>query len=111
MWLFAIHDTYDGVDDPAAVNVKIVFFFFQAEDGIRDYKVTGVQTCALPICSAPAEKVCGKTFNIACGGQVTLNQMVDALNRLMGTSISPIHGSERAGDIKQIGRASCRERV
>src|SRR2546426_12628803 len=27
------------------------FFFFQAEDGIRDYKVTGVQTCALPICS------------------------------------------------------------
>src|SRR5256885_10839644 len=25
-------------------------FVFQAEDGIRDYKVTGVQTCALPIC-------------------------------------------------------------
>src|SRR2546426_12449355 len=29
----------------------MIFFFFQAEDGIRDYKVTGVQTCALPICS------------------------------------------------------------
>src|SRR5256885_8479936 len=28
----------------------VFFFFFQAEDGIRDYKVTGVQTCALPIC-------------------------------------------------------------
>src|SRR5688500_19250189 len=27
-------------------------FFFQAEDGIRDYKVTGVQTCALPICES-----------------------------------------------------------
>src|SRR5438034_1664709 len=27
-----------------------VFFFFQAEDGIRDHCVTGVQTCALPIC-------------------------------------------------------------
>src|SRR6266540_3428598 len=27
-----------------------VFFFFQAEDGIRDRDVTGVQTCALPIC-------------------------------------------------------------
>src|SRR2546426_249933 len=27
-----------------------MIFFFQAEDGIRDYKVTGVQTCALPIC-------------------------------------------------------------
>src|SRR5688500_20329570 len=30
----------------------ILFFFFQAEDGIRDYKVTGVQTCALPISEA-----------------------------------------------------------
>src|SRR5256885_10584812 len=29
--------------------VYSAFFFFQAEDGIRDYKVTGVQTCALPI--------------------------------------------------------------
>src|SRR5256885_8665718 len=28
---------------------NIYIFFFQAEDGIRDYKVTGVQTCALPI--------------------------------------------------------------
>src|SRR5439155_17629140 len=27
------------------------FFFFQAEDGIRDGHVTGVQTCALPICT------------------------------------------------------------
>src|SRR5690606_39757444 len=29
-------------------------FFFQAEDGIRDFHVTGVQTCALPICGEPA---------------------------------------------------------
>src|SRR5256885_4135439 len=29
--------------------VEVAYFFFQAEDGIRDYKVTGVQTCALPI--------------------------------------------------------------
>src|SRR5256885_8376118 len=29
--------------------VGLSIFFFQAEDGIRDYKVTGVQTCALPI--------------------------------------------------------------
>src|SRR5438876_6773033 len=28
----------------------VFFFFFQAEDGIRDGRVTGVQTCALPIC-------------------------------------------------------------
>src|SRR2546422_4061230 len=30
--------------------VLVSFFFFQAEDGIRDVAVTGVQTCALPIC-------------------------------------------------------------
>src|SRR3712207_8206681 len=30
-------------------NGKALFFFFQAEDGIRDIGVTGVQTCALPI--------------------------------------------------------------
>src|SRR5437762_5713567 len=29
--------------------IKVLFFFFQAEDGIRDTSVTGVQTCALPI--------------------------------------------------------------
>src|SRR5207249_8471839 len=32
----------------------VFFFFFQAEDGIRDRNVTGVQTCALPISSARA---------------------------------------------------------
>src|SRR5690606_40214942 len=30
---------------------SLCFFFFQAEDGIRDFHVTGVQTCALPICT------------------------------------------------------------
>src|SRR5256885_4955875 len=38
-----------------AYGVIVFFFFFQAEDGIRDYKVTGVQTCALPI-SFPLEE-------------------------------------------------------
>ena len=31
------------------LNVHVGIFFFQAEDGIRDIGVTGVQTCALPI--------------------------------------------------------------
>src|SRR5256885_7274899 len=36
----------------SVVSCSVFFFFFQAEDGIRDYKVTGVQTCALPISCA-----------------------------------------------------------
>src|SRR2546430_9162265 len=35
----------------------IFFFFFQAEDGIRDLTVTGVQTCALPICASGARRL------------------------------------------------------
>src|SRR5689334_24261916 len=35
-------------------SLYVVFFFFQAEDGIRDGTVTGVQTCALPISGGPA---------------------------------------------------------
>src|SRR5258706_2623447 len=37
----------DSVADP--IISSLYFFFFQAEDGIRDWSVTGVQTCALPI--------------------------------------------------------------
>src|SRR5437773_10581864 len=39
-----------------------IFFFFQAEDGIRDRDVTGVQTCALPICQAFAIRNCDAFF-------------------------------------------------
>src|SRR2546427_1427712 len=35
--------------EPVVWVVSLLFFFFQAEDGIRDLTVTGVQTCALPI--------------------------------------------------------------
>src|SRR5205807_6565089 len=36
--------------------------FFQAEDGIRDYKVTGVQTCALPISMRRSDRACQACF-------------------------------------------------
>src|SRR5208283_5148227 len=48
------------------------FFFFQAEDGIRDRDVTGVQTCALPISHEPA-------FGRADGWAVTLVERFGAL--------------------------------
>ena len=48
---------YDGEVMGMVVWFEIVFFlfFFQAEDGIRDTSVTGVQTCALPISPAQQE--------------------------------------------------------
>src|SRR2546430_4338576 len=47
----------EGIAGRKAMDVtrysRILFFFFQAEDGIRDLTVTGVQTCALPISASP----------------------------------------------------------
>src|SRR2546429_3461670 len=44
------------------VDVFAFFFFFQAEDGIRDVAVTGVQTCALPILYWPGG-ICRKLYS------------------------------------------------
>src|SRR5437763_6657952 len=41
------------------MHVCVFFFFFQAEDGIRDTSVTGVQTCALPISTQVAKGLPG----------------------------------------------------
>src|SRR5205085_7520931 len=46
------------------VDYYFMFFFFQAEDGIRDLTVTGVQTCALPIYGL----VCQQDLNQAASG-------------------------------------------
>src|SRR5258708_18291583 len=42
------------------------FFFFQAEDGIRDDLVTGVQTCALPICQHKSRVVLAEPDRVRC---------------------------------------------
>ncbi|MFA9213148.1 MAG: SDR family oxidoreductase [Candidatus Methylacidiphilales bacterium] len=41
-----------------------------------------------------------EVFNMACGDQVTLNEMIDILNQLSGQQIKPIYGPERKGDVK-----------
>src|SRR5688500_20401215 len=48
------------------------FFFFQAEDGIRDYKVTGVQTCALPIWPARRRRLRPRPEHLLVGHAVQL---------------------------------------
>src|SRR5688500_19589587 len=89
------------------------FFFFQAEDGIRDYKVTGVQTCALPISAIAVV--------LALGGRLV---SIPVLVALVATAvcvalITAAQTVPRAGRepstvqlvMREIGRASCRERV
>src|SRR5206468_4547552 len=90
-------------------------FFFQAEDGIRDLIVTGVQTCALPIC-------------VRCA--VGSNQQAETRRFVFEVEFARLEGLQPIGFQRedylvervseefvgrkisgQIGRASCRERV
>src|SRR5947208_14377328 len=74
-------------------------FFFQAEDGIRDDLVTGVQTCALPI-------LC-----VGAGPRVVF---VDGRHAPSLSTPADLAAGVRAGSLasalRKIGRASCRER-
>src|SRR5437016_14383612 len=57
------------------------FFFFQAEDGIRDWSVTGVQTCALPICDERAAQVRVDHGVPAFVGELDDQRLVEAARR------------------------------
>src|SRR5256885_3908756 len=84
------------------------FFFFQAEDGIRDYKVTGVQTCALPIfLFVPLAIVFAEAFKKGIDVYLAAISESDALASIKLTLIA----AGVAVPLNQIGRASCRERV
>src|SRR3989441_1439063 len=52
--VFFFFQAEDGIRDKLVIGVQTCAFFFQAEDGIRDKLVTGVQTCALPILPSSA---------------------------------------------------------
>src|SRR5699024_11663467 len=66
-----------------------VFFFFQAEDGIRDRNVTGVQTCALPI-SGDADPGSDR-----CVGPLFLAPQAPAQNRTGAPVRLPARSEER----------------
>src|SRR5256885_2594437 len=88
------------------------FFFFQAEDGIRDYKVTGVQTCALPILPGAPPHPAGdpsSCHEYACGVCSHHNGSWSGLSLFLMCCWCCCPGPFWL--FVQIGRASCRERV
>src|SRR5256885_4826435 len=89
--------------------VMFFFFFFQAEDGIRDYKVTGVQTCALPICRQGLLLV-DSPLDPAVAG-ILKEKALSALAGAQGLVVSDYDKGGVSADLLEIGRASCRERV
>ncbi len=51
--------------------------------------------------AADAQDVAGRVFNVACGGNITLLELLDSLNELLGTDIDPILEKPRPGDVRQ----------
>src|SRR5260221_9846650 len=68
--------TFFSIIPTAVVTQLILFFFFQAEDGIRDHCVTGVQTCALSILMQTGQTQYGmQTFNQSLATQYFKKQI------------------------------------
>src|SRR5207245_5366569 len=94
------------------------FFFFQAEDGIRDATVTGVQTCALPIWTYPlpgrllARPVCPSNGAASRRRSQKKNARLWKKSGVRAvTSYSGLACSSVVVIVVEIGRASCRVRV
>src|SRR5690606_39412640 len=83
-----------------------VFFFFQAEDGIRDFHVTGVQTCALPIyeCLAAARRL---LVGYSAGGKAAGMDGARASHRRCQALSTRLHG--RRSEERRVGK-ECRAR-
>src|SRR2546430_14003245 len=81
-----------------SIRAYCVVFFFQAEDGIRDLTVTGVQTCALPIYLAihPAQPVIAPLGRAHAGGECATHAQLPAV---LGHGETP-----RAGPLRQVLR-------
>src|SRR5690606_39864840 len=66
-----------------------IFFFFQAEDGIRDFHVTGVQTCALPIWPSLPVRFRRRTASLLASGMTT--SVPRSMVHVLATSPATIH--------------------
>src|SRR5256885_11031995 len=94
----------------AVTPLHVIFFFFQAEDGIRDYKVTGVQTCALPISRYLRLRFCWNSRSIS-RSVFSILLSISLVNSALDSPIVTDLLDHRCKLIMEIGRASCRERV
>src|SRR5688572_32613673 len=92
----------------------MLLFVFQAEDGIRDLTVTGVQTCALPICRDRIGVALARDQVVVQLGIGPVDAQLDVGRSPVpeDLEVEPAHGgAPLVLGHEQIGRATCRERV
>lgn len=53
------------------------------------------------LCAMRAAKTRGESVNIACGSELTVNELVDSVNRALGTKVVPRYAAARAGDVRK----------
>src|SRR5699024_11459731 len=89
----------------------LCYFFFQAEDGIRDRNVTGVQTCALPILiiCVPPGKVEDYAHAVGSVAKLAANAGVARLIFSSATSIYGGVGNKTRSEERRVGK-ECRKR-
>src|SRR5437588_5645215 len=87
------------------LQTTIFFFFFQAEDGIRDHCVTGVQTCALPIC-APRRTVpsCSSDSSLALTPSPSTDDVAVRLLALLARAVAECRHTPRRDRMAPRGR-------
>src|SRR3989442_15138088 len=94
-----------------ASTLSLLFFFFQAEDGIRDADVTGVQTCALPILYAALHRVeqirLGRSNQLIEAWQIRMRRRT-ACQRV-ASSLVLVQLRAELGHRRTDGHARCRQ--
>ncbi len=70
-------------------------------DGLQSRDFTYVKNVAeANLLACKVSGVAGQVFNVACGDRITVNSMLQQINKITGNDITPIYADARAGDIK-----------
>jgi nucleoside-diphosphate-sugar epimerase len=102
--IFGPHQDPNG--DYAAVIPKFISLMLDGEqpviygNGEQSRDFTFIDSAIQANVLAAEGDVTGEAFNVGCGGRVTINELVDELNGLLGTDIDPVHDDPRPGDVR-----------
>jgi nucleoside-diphosphate-sugar epimerase len=96
----------DPSGDYAAVIPKFINLMLNGErpviygDGEQSRDFTFINNAIQANIRAAESDVSDEAFNVGCGGRATINELVDALNDVLGTDLNPVYDDPRPGDVR-----------